>query len=83
MYKEIDFSKINVEFFAKRTRQQIRELKQIIKNLDCLINRDFGLIVDINSGKANFLNPSEQAKKLYEMQKEANQIMEQMKGFKK
>ena len=27
----IDFQRVNIEIFAKRTRQQIRELKQALK----------------------------------------------------
>ena len=45
-YTNIDFSKVNIEYFAKRTRQQIKELKQALKKLNNLIHQDFGLLVN-------------------------------------
>lgn len=78
-YKEIDFSKINVKCFAKRTRQQIKELKQALKNLNGLINQDFGLLVNIDNGSVSFLgNPSKYAKKLHEAQKESKEILKRV-----
>lgn len=75
-YTNIDFSKVNIEYFAKRTRQQIKELKQALKKINNLIHQDFGLLVNLDNNSISFLGDSSKyAKKLYEAQKECTKIV--------
>lgn len=73
---DINFQKINIEYFAKRTRQQIKELKQALKKLHNLIHQDFGLLVNLDNNSISFLGDSSKyAKKLYEAQEECTKIV--------
>ena len=75
-HTNIDFQRVNIEIFAKRTRQQIRELKQALKKLNGLIHQDFGLLVNLDNNSISFLGDSSKyAKKLYEAQEECTKII--------
>ena len=75
-YTNVDFQKINIEHFAKRTRQQIKELKQALKKLNNLIHQGFGLLVNLDNNSISFLgDSSKHAKKLYEVQEECTKII--------
>lgn len=78
-YKSVDFSKITVEDFEKITREKLNKMKKALKEIRCLINKDFYLLVDLKTDSACFLgNSSEQATKLYKTIKEINLVIEKV-----